>query len=148
MLSFYLKTRGRISRKAFWLAVVIPYALILFIFGMIDELAWPEARIEVLGQLYTPLGTSAFAICLWPSFATAIRRFHDLNMTGSWVLASIPLLVWWPDFSNLLARPAVELGMIAAWTIATGIALLLALAQLFVPGTRGENRFGANPLSE
>ncbi|OAD23398.1 membrane protein containing DUF805 [Candidatus Thiomargarita nelsonii] len=58
-------------------------------------------------------------ILLWPGLATQVKRWHDRNKSGWWVLINlIPIIGWiWA---------LIEVG--------------------FLPGTKGNNRFGSDPL--
>ena len=79
MFGFLFSPMGRISRKAFWLYFVLPYLVLSFIADTIDSALFPS-------------GTAIFSLLiglfyLWPSVvAVPVKRFHDRNMTGWWVL--------------------------------------------------------------
>ena len=59
-----------------------------------------------------------FLITLIPSFAVAVRRFHDIDKSGWFILISIIPLVGW----------------------------IIMLVMLVGKGTEGKNRFGDYPL--
>ncbi len=102
---------GRINRKPFWiynLSILALFIIFSLLFGtditmQSDDESW-----------IFPL------IFLWPSLAVQIKRWHDLDKSGWYILINlIPII-----------------GPI--WTfIQTG----------FMPGTSGHNRFGANPIA-
>jgi uncharacterized membrane protein YhaH (DUF805 family) len=103
---------GRINRKPFWIYNLSILALFI-IFGLLfgtditmqsDDESW-----------IFPL------IFLWPSLAVQIKRWHDLNKSGWYMLINlIPII-----------------GPI--WTfVHTG----------FIPGTSGKNRYGVNPIAK
>ncbi len=52
----------------------------------------------------------------WPCIAVSAKRLHDFNFSGWWLLVNL-----------------------------TGIGLLVMLVVGLLPGTRGPNRFGADP---
>ncbi|WP_426613163.1 DUF805 domain-containing protein [Bradyrhizobium sp. McL0616] len=92
------------------------------------------------------LGTSLF---LWIYLATAIKRLHDRDRSGWWII---------PFFfvPNLLFhfRGLVLWGFLpdADWFVLFDLAIhalwLWGLIELFIaPGTSGSNRFGPDPLA-
>lgn len=151
MLSFYFKRHGRISRKATWLAVILPMIAIALAVGAAEVFLFPDApTFKIGGSEYTHLTFALSLLLLWPSFATSIRRFHDLNMTGWWAALSAPMYFWSPPSLNparILESPGSEQAIAAGWILASAAAVVLGLAQLFVPGRRGDNRFGPDPLA-
>lgn len=147
-LRFYLTLDGRISRKAIWIAVIAPLIVLTAIVAAIDLSLWPNTNFALLGVEYTPASFALTLLVLWPSFATAIRRFHDLNMTGWWALLFIPVYLWMPDMSALFQGPAVSIATDAIWIGSLIGTIVIAIMQLFTRGTRGENRFGSDPLAK
>ena len=83
---------GRINRKQYW-SYVIPLIIILFllpaiIFGVESKEA---GTITLIGSLLT----------LWPSLAVQVKRWHDRNKSGWWVLiAIIPIIGIWALIEN------------------------------------------------
>ena len=69
----YSKFSGRASRKEFWMFVAVNLVVSILI-GM--------TRIEVLSTLY------ALAILI-PGLAVGIRRLHDTNRSGWWLLIGL-----------------------------------------------------------
>jgi uncharacterized membrane protein YhaH (DUF805 family) len=110
-VALYLSPHGRISRKTYWLAS-LP---LLPLFLVVDPLT--------TGDVDAATGVSAlivFAALLVPNLMLGIKRFHDRDKSGWFMLLNlIPLIgpVW------LL----VELG--------------------FLHGSAGTNRFGPDPLA-
>lgn len=112
-LKKYATFRGRASRSEFWfftLFNLIAYIVLIFLdgmFGTFDE----EGGIGLLSGIYS-LGV------ILPSFAVSVRRLHDTDRTGWWMLISlIPLI--------------------------GTIVLFVFWCQ---KGTSGTNRFGDDPL--
>lgn len=88
------------------------------------------------------LGTALF---LWIYLATAIKRMHDRNRSGWWIIPFffIPNLLF--HFSDLTPDSnwfvPIDWGVFVLW--------LWGLVEMFVvPGTSGTNRFGPDPLTE
>ena len=87
-----------------------------------------------------------------PSIAVAVRRLHDTNRTGWWILAPIvPYLLVIVAGMLALASPDMAavagiiglVGMVAA--VGLGITLLVFY---FLEGTRGPNKYGPDPKGQ
>ena len=103
----YVNFRGRAMASEFWWWQLF-VLLVAVAGGMIDGAF--DLNAGVAGDLWA-LAT------LLPSVAVAVRRLHDLDMSGWWLLA--------------LFIPLVGLGLLVVWFIGEG--------------SPGYNRFGANP---
>ena len=93
------------------------------------------------------LGTSLF---LWIYLATAIKRLHDRDRSGWWIIPFffVPNLLF--HFRGLLFWGFLP---DADWFVLFDLAIhalwLWGLIELFIaPGTLGSNRFGPDPLAE
>lgn len=96
---------GRVGRRAFWLYTL--FQIVCVVTGV---------------RLFTDEGDDplmvvfAFSlITLWPTLAIEVKRLHDLDMSGIWLM-----LIFMPYLGSLI---------------------LVALMGFF-PGTPGENRYG------
>ena len=112
VLKKYLVFEGRARRKEYWFFVLfnIIIAMILAIIdGTIGTLN-PETGVGLLSGIYS-------LAVLIPTFAVAIRRLHDTDRSGWWLLIGlVPLL--------------------------GGLVLLVFFV---LDGTPGTNQFGPNP---
>lgn len=112
VLRNYAVFTGRSRRKEYWYYFLINFliitALLLIdnLLGTLDQ----EAGMGLLSGIY------ALAVLI-PGIAVAVRRLHDTDRTGWWVL-------------------------IALIPIVGGIILIFFLIQ---DSTAGDNRFGSNP---
>jgi uncharacterized membrane protein YhaH (DUF805 family) len=108
---FYLSPEGRANRKQFWLWLVLPLTAIEILLALVDvatENYNHELRIGLLSGIFA-------LVALIPTIIVYIKRFHDRDKSGWWVLITlIPIIgaIW----------ILVELG--------------------FLKGTPGPNRFG------
>lgn len=112
MQNMLFSFEGRISRKPFWMFVLV------VIVGTVITTAIDMAT---MGQESGVASLIFMLIFLWPSLAIQVKRWHDRDKSGWWVLISIiPILgpIW----------ALVENG--------------------FLTGTEGSNRFGDNPLKQ
>lgn len=107
----YANFSARAPRSEYWLFTLF-YIILSIVIGVVDG---------VLGMSFGGYGilTIAFSLgLLIPSLAVAVRRLHDTDRSGWWVLITlIPLI---------------------------GAIVFIVFACL--PGTPGDNRFGPNPL--
>jgi uncharacterized membrane protein YhaH (DUF805 family) len=106
----YATFSGRAPRSEYWY-----FALFAFLLGVatsiVDMLLFP------IWTNFSPLNSLASLALLLPSIAVGVRRLHDIDRTGWWLLIVFTII---------------------------GIFLLLFWAC--VPGTRGPNRFGPGPM--
>ena len=97
---------GRINRAKWWLGIVVIWIVEGIVFA-------------IVGSDNTNIFGLVGLVFLWPSLALAIKRFHDRDKSGWWVLiALIPII----GFFWIL----IELGMLE--------------------GTNGPNQYGPDPL--
>ncbi len=131
----YADFTGRSRRMEYWMfslfSFIISIVLVMLMFaggiGM-ETLAGATAPPQELGAVFY-LGAGLLAVfalgSLVPAIAVTVRRFHDRDMSGWWVLGF------------------VVLGMIPLIGFIASIAQLVLMA---LPGTKGPNRFGEDPL--
>lgn len=93
MWTNYFNFRDRTSRKDYWMTVVINF-IIGMIFGFISGLLikFPILGKLNIGDILSYIYTLAALI---PSIAQSVRRLHDVNKSGWYLLmALIPLVGW------------------------------------------------------
>ena len=89
---------------------------------------------------------------LVPSIAVAVRRLHDTNRTGWWVLAPLaPYLV--VIVAGMLAMSSPDMaglaGILALVAMIAVFALgLTLLVFYFLEGTKGPNKYGPDPKGQ
>ncbi|TDQ24657.1 uncharacterized membrane protein YhaH (DUF805 family) [Raoultella sp. BIGb0149] len=120
----YATFRGRSARKEYAVFTVANFVLSA-VLGLIP----------VIGGLFS-------LIIIIPGIAVAVRRLHDLNKSGWWLLAPFLILI----IGLIGVAGTVEEGGAAAWVwlmVAGGImSLVMSIWLLFARGTDGSNRFG------
>jgi len=118
--SKYVTFSGRAQRSEFWW-----WVLFIMIANMV--LTWVDIALfgttqtapgSISGSTDTPILSGIFGLAtLLPSLSVAIRRLHDIDKSGWWYLIGlIPL-----------------------------IGLIVLIVWFATDGTRGRNRFGADP---
>ena len=133
----YAEFSGRSQRKEYWMFALFTI-LVAVILGVIEAVAGIG---QSLGGLYGPLSAIFALATLVPSLAVSVRRLHDIDRSGWWLLA--------------IVVPYVVLGFGAAtanamMTMIGAVAVLIVAIVLLVffvsRGTSGTNRFGPDPL--
>ena len=159
-LKRYAEFSGRSRRKEYWLfflGLMLLYS-VLFILMIVLLGGAVLSAIEskgsgsmgpVLGRSLMGIGVAMLIVLAWwalliPSIAVGVRRLHDIDRSGWWLM-----LACGPWISGMVIAPAAQsqtLADIFTFASLTGIVVLLAFATL--PGTRGHNRFGPDPTQE
>jgi uncharacterized membrane protein YhaH (DUF805 family) len=112
-LKRYADFSGRSRRKEYWMFVLGVFIAVILL-GIIEGAMGISGMV---GGAYGPLTTIFFLAILIPSIAVQVRRFHDQDKSGWFVLlALIPFL--------------------------GSLAILIFMC---LEGTRGPNRFGPDP---
>ena len=108
---FYLSAQGRVNRKQWWLWLVLPLIVVSMILGSVDR-GIGTFDAESGGGLLSGLWG---LLTLIPAILVDIKRWHDRDKSGWWMLIVLVPIIGWIWF-------IVELG--------------------FLKGTPGPNRFG------
>ena len=107
----YFDLRGRLSRRQFWLhGVLALVGVALAAHALLGIARVPPQTADVLVNL----------LLLWPALAVSVKRWHDRDKSGWWVLLNLLPLAGW------------------LWAL---------VDNGFVRGTRGPNRYGEDPLA-
>ncbi|MBD5553079.1 MAG: DUF805 domain-containing protein [Desulfovibrio sp.] len=124
---YLFRFAGRASRSEFWW-------FMLFIFGV-------NLATGLLFALLPPMLSAslslAVSLALLPAnLGVTVRRFHDRNLSGWWLLLPIALLFLWLAAGG----PNQEPGLLAS-----GVSLAMCVCYLAIlcsPGTPGPNKYG------
>lgn len=113
VLKNYVGFSGRARRREYWMFALFNLIVAIVAIVLDRVLGLASEQYGGYGPIY---GIYAFAVLL-PSLAVAVRRLHDTDRSGWWLLlALVPVI---------------------------GAIVLLVFALL--EGTRGANRFGSDP---
>ena len=162
---YLFRFEGRINRAKLWLAMLVILGWMMFLAGLtlatgivsggasfgfsLDDLfrvvdpatyhSWSWTGLPLL--LVKVIGTSLF---LWVYFATSIKRLHDRDKSGWWM---VPFFVI-PGLSNQFAErlPDSHL-MLLPGIFALGLGIWGFVEMYCLKGSRKTNRFGADPLA-
>lgn len=134
-LSPYFSFKGRTNRQLYWFTVLCAYAAVLVgVFAV--------SFIPVVGPIAGAIG---FVLLIWVALAAAVRRLHDRNKSGWWLVAMYLPIAVLGGLSGVMSRSEPEAA--AAVNLLTLPFSLWILIELgFLRGTSGANRFGPDPL--
>jgi uncharacterized membrane protein YhaH (DUF805 family) len=163
---FLFSFEGRINRAKLWLALLIILCWMIFLgalFAAIGGLfGGPTSfsfavndifRVVVLATyrslssaglvpvLVKPIGTALFA---WVYLATSVKRLHDRDRSGWWMVPFFVIPGLYSEFADRLGDSfaAMPFALIAFVLCIWGFVEMYCLK-----GSRKTNRFGPNPLS-
>jgi uncharacterized membrane protein YhaH (DUF805 family) len=129
--------KGRARRLHYWLTSLAVAAIAVLLVVL---------QLKVLGTIGGALSLLIIIPVVWISFAVGVRRLHDREKPWWWVLIFfvLPSALTAPmeqlDETTMPSTPVLVLGLMG---VAIGIWGLIELG--FLPGTRGENRYGPDP---
>jgi uncharacterized membrane protein YhaH (DUF805 family) len=106
----FLSLHGRVSRREFWLwGVLALLGLALGLNALLGIVGVEPGLAEGLVNL----------LLVWPAVAVSVKRWHDRDKSGWWVLINLVPVIGW------------------IWAL---------VDNGFLRGTPGPNRFGDDPL--
>lgn len=150
--SMFFTFQGRINRLSFFLRII---ALIVIAFFSALAVGFFVGLLTIggaVGFILAMIVVIGFVIAIWiASLSLYVRRLHDMNLSGIWVLGYIviSLIIGGLEVAvtvdPALAAQAPAVIMIRlVFNILVIISLLLLL---FWPGTKGPNKYGEDPLN-
>src|SRR5580698_2870817 len=118
-MNMFLSFNGRLRRLHFWIGFIILWVVEVIIAALLIGPAIAAAATS--GSAPGPLaliGYLLYLVLLWPALALQVKRWHDRDKSGWWVLiAFVPLIG----------------------------ALWILIECGFLDGTQGPNKFGPSP---
>lgn len=143
-LKRYADFRGRSRRREYWL-----FALFLLLVYLVMALTIGAAAVGILSG---GAGASGFSgashimallfglfllAILIPALAVGVRRLHDIDRTGWWIVA--------PTVLSVLSILLGGTGLAVIFSLLSVVASITLLVFACLEGTRGPNRFGPDP---
>jgi uncharacterized membrane protein YhaH (DUF805 family) len=156
----YAEFSGRSRRMEFWMWQLFLFGVGIVFWVMLtavggaalasgdpNSLAAAGGGLTILFALYFLFGL----VTLIPNIAVTVRRLHDTNRTGWWILAPIvPYIVAFVGALGGMASGS-QGGMAAGGmislvaTLALFVLGIVLLVFMFMEGTRGPNKYGEDP---
>lgn len=156
--------KGRINRAKYWLAgLVVLSFMVLFaalavatgvvargggisfslddVFRVLDPAGWRALSLAELPMLL--LKTAGTALFLWIFLATSIKRLHDRDRSGWWMVPFFAV----PGLYNQFEERLPDSSFVLPLALVAFVLCLWGFVELyFLSGSRKTNRFGPNPL--
>ena len=112
---------GRSSRREFWMYTLVIF-VVSFVLGVVDGFLFGAFEPVPEGESFvmpTVSFSNAFSLITFiPSLSVSVRRLHDINRTGWWLLILLTI-----------------------------IGLVLIIYWACVRSDEGDNQYGASPLA-
>lgn len=157
----YADFSGRSRRMEYWMWIVLQ--VIIYVAVMVLTMIFGGGAMMMMGDPTSAMAAGGIIMVIlglyfiWelavliPSIAVGVRRLHDTNRSGWWILAPIaPYLV--AIVSMMGAATSGSQGGMAAGGIITLVCMLAALVLgltvlvfMFLEGTKGPNKYGPDP---
>ncbi|MBR1249872.1 DUF805 domain-containing protein [Bradyrhizobium sp. AUGA SZCCT0169] len=163
---------GRINRAKCWLAVLIVISWMIFlgltlmgiahlfgaelpsklsfsteqIFYVVDPEAWRSlSSTNRTSLLIYVIGTPLF---LWVYLATSVKRLHDRNKSGWWMLLFFVMPGLYSQFGNRLEALLDDSYFAIPLSLNAFVFTVWGFVELYcLKGTTGTNAYGADPLA-
>lgn len=161
----YADFSGRSRRMEYWMWVLfqfligIGFTVVLMAIAGSAIISGDPTQMVAMGGialiiylLYMLVGLVFFI----PSLAVTVRRLHDTNRSGWWILApAVPyllMIVAMMALAGTASKPdQTTLGMMGLILMVFGLAAMVLgivlLVFLFLEGTKGPNQYGPDPKS-
>ncbi len=113
------------------------------ILGLLDPATWRAMSLAKLPMFL--IRTAGMLLCLWIFLAASIKRLHDRDRSGWWILPFLVVPCLYDHYSDLLP---------GSWLVLIVGAIMFVLMisgfveMYFLRGTKRTNRFGPDPLGK
>lgn len=140
----YADFSGRAPRAEYWW-----YTLAIIVVSLVVTIIESIAGLSKMVGPYGPATALLMLATIVPSLAVGVRRLHDSNRSGWWMLLLVPYFV-----SVFMASRSMATGNMAAvgsagLLLLAGLVLCVVLLVFMVlPSTPGDNRYGPNPYGD
>lgn len=136
----YATFTGRSRRKEYWMFFLfnIIFSILFAILDLIFDLKLINNSISntgILGGVYS-------LVTFLPSLSVAVRRLHDINKSGWYLL--LPVAPYILIILGVVLKGATIILSIIGGLTVLGLAILL-IVWLATEGTSGENQYGPDP---
>ena len=144
-LQKYADFTGRAPRAEYWwfvLATIIVFVVLSIIEGIVG-------LNKMIMGVYGPLTALLWLGILVPTISVGVRRLHDTNRSGWWLLLLVPYLIAaGMMMRSMAAGSAVGFGSAGLLGL-VGLACCIVLLVFYcLPGTSGDNQYGPDPYGD
>ena len=146
-LKKYAGFSGRASRSEFWW-----YALLVIVAAVVGMILDSALSLAPIVLLYGPLTLAVLVATFIPTIAAQLRRLHDTNRSGWWLLAFYILYCGYLylTLGNMEAIAAGDMSSLASVGMVAIVMLIYSIVLIVfyvMKGTTGDNRYGPDPLA-
>lgn len=164
-LKRYAEFSGRSRRQEFWMFMLLLliiwmvafFGIMVMGFGalsMAGANADGSPRVAGMMGMFASMGIMAVVLgIVWlalliPTLAVQIRRLHDTDRSGWWIMIywGPAILSWIVNFAGAANQNTSLVMLGGLCSLLTLIASIVLLVFWCLPGTSGPNRFGPDPL--
>jgi uncharacterized membrane protein YhaH (DUF805 family) len=138
----YVDFMGRARRSEYWWFLL--FCLLVGIASSIVDRVVAPGYVAAHGR--GPISMLVSLALFLPSLAVAVRRLHDIDRTGWWILgfyAALVVLVWCAMAAAFTGHP----GTAVIFLVAMGGLGIWLIVWFVTKGTPGANRFGPDPIT-
>ena len=137
VLRKYAVFSGRARRKEFWFFYLT--SLIVALVLTVLDIALGTMHWETGHGLFVSLHSLAIFL---PNLAVTIRRLHDTDRSGWWILLILPIVVAYLIGKDMSESASIVIGIT---TIVGVIGFVVLLVFMVMDGNPGDNQYGPNP---
>lgn len=135
----FFSYRGRINRAKYWIAIGIYFAVSLGLGG----LGMGLARTTGVNLAVSVIAVVIYLSMTYSGFVVGIKRLHDRNKSGWWLLVFYLL----PGVLSGMSMADVS-GLGDVFSLISGALSIWTLIELgILRGTIGANRYGPDPIN-
>jgi uncharacterized membrane protein YhaH (DUF805 family) len=161
-LKRYAEFSGRSRRMEYWMWVLFQFLIgmafwvVMMVVGGGMMMSGGDPRTMMAAGGAVVIIMALFGL-LWlafliPGIAVAVRRLHDTERTGWWVLAPLCGYVVMGIGAALIAASPDSPGLggivaLIGWLMTIGLAITL-IVFMFLEGTKGPNKYGPDPKGQ
>ena len=132
----FVSCRGRINREIYWLSSIGMLAVFAALVSV--ELA----NGGVIGKPGLVLVLACYVPLFWGMIAVSVKRLHDRGKSARWLILFFLL----PIFLDLIVAQTAETAGMILLLINLAISGWAFVELGLLPGTRGANDYGPDPL--
>lgn len=140
-VNIFITFSGRINRAKYWIAFLI-YIAIYVVVGVLAYFVDQSTAVQTLNAIVT-------VVLMISSFGVGIKRLHDRNKSGWYVLLFIvaPTILFAAGFVIGTMSTGSDFVATALWLIAFVIGIWGFIELGCLRGSIGQNKYGPDPLA-
>ncbi|HMC91839.1 MAG TPA: DUF805 domain-containing protein [Allosphingosinicella sp.] len=160
-LKRYAEFSGRSRRMEYWMWVVFQMLVMMAFWVLMLVTLGSAAMSTARGSPTGLMAAGGAALVIWgvmmlvwlafiiPGLAVAVRRLHDTNRSGWWILAPIAgYVIMFIGISMAAGGSSIGGLLTAVGGIAALILAIMLLVFMFLEGTKGPNKYGPDPKGQ